>query len=119
MHVNNSFEFRYNGDTDVSKTTLRCVEVSTPAATLYDEVGANIFYNLCVCCAVKKTYGRHNVLVSKSKLIVKVHVKLMYALAIPFDKTSPPQLCSMMTQSEQSMYKLIQVLQNISFSLSY
>ena len=39
----------------------------------------------------------------------------MYALAIPFDKTSPSQLCSMMTQSEQSMYKLImQVLQIIS-----
>ena len=39
----------------------------------------------------------------------------MYALAIPFDKTSPSQLCSMMTQSEQSMYKLIQRLQNIYF----
>ena len=115
MHVNNSFEFRYNEDTDASKTTRRCVEISTSAATLYDEVGANIFYNLCVCCAVQK----HNVLVSKSKLIQKVHVTLMYVLAIPFDKSSPSQLCSMMTQSEQSMYKLIQVLQNISFSLSY
>ena len=39
----------------------------------------------------------------------------MYVLAIPFDKTSPSQLCSMMTQSEQSMYKLIQRLQNIYF----
>ena len=67
MHVKNSFEFRYNEDTDASKTTRRCVEISTSAATLYDEVGANIFYNLCVCCAVQK----HNVLVSKSKIDTK------------------------------------------------